>query len=91
MVRGFLPLCSPCHLMSVFYVTGVEIHSANGYLLDQFIQSKTNQRTDEYGGSFENRIRLHVEVIKGIRAVIPEDMPLFMRYASAPTITTRSR
>ena len=42
---------------------GVEIHSANGYLLDQFLQDKTNQRTDEYGGSIENRVRLLGEVI----------------------------
>ena len=41
---------------------GVEIHGANGYLLDQFLQSKTNQRTDDYGGSIENRARLMLEV-----------------------------
>jgi N-ethylmaleimide reductase len=41
---------------------GVEIHSANGYLLDQFLQDKTNKRTDEYGGSIENRARLLMEV-----------------------------
>jgi 2,4-dienoyl-CoA reductase-like NADH-dependent reductase (Old Yellow Enzyme family) len=40
---------------------GVEMHGANGYLLDQFLQSKTNQRTDEYGGSVENRARLMLE------------------------------
>jgi len=43
---------------------GVEIHSANGYLLDQFIQSSTNHRTDEYGGSIENRARLLMEVVQ---------------------------
>ena len=52
--------------MPVFYVAGVEIHSANGYLLDQFIQSKSNQRTDEYGGSIENRIRFPLEVVKAV-------------------------
>jgi 2,4-dienoyl-CoA reductase-like NADH-dependent reductase (Old Yellow Enzyme family) len=41
---------------------GVEIHGANGYLLDQFLQSSTNQRTDHYGGSLENRARLLLEV-----------------------------
>jgi N-ethylmaleimide reductase len=48
---------------------GVEIHSANGYLLDQFLQSKTNQRTDQYGGSLENRFRLLREVVEGVTAV----------------------
>ncbi len=48
---------------------GVEIHAANGYLLDQFLQSKTNQRTDSYGGSVENRFRLLREVVEGVTAV----------------------
>lgn len=42
---------------------GVEVHGANGYLLDQFLQSSTNQRTDQYGGSVENRARLMIEVV----------------------------
>ncbi|MFS2158700.1 alkene reductase [Pseudomonas sp. Pseusp122] len=45
---------------------GVEIHGANGYLLDQFLQSKTNQRTDAYGGSLENRARLMLEVTDAV-------------------------
>ena len=48
---------------------GVEIHGANGYLLDQFLQSKTNQRTDEYGGSVENRARLMLEVADAVISV----------------------
>ncbi len=48
---------------------GVEIHSANGYLLEQFLQSRTNQRTDAYGGSIENRCRLVLEVTAAIAAV----------------------
>jgi N-ethylmaleimide reductase len=48
---------------------GVEIHAANGYLLDQFLQSKTNQRTDGYGGSVENRFRLLREVVDGVTKV----------------------
>ncbi len=48
---------------------GVEIHSANGYLLDQFLQSKTNHRTDQYGGSVENRFRLLREVVEGVAEV----------------------
>ena len=45
---------------------GVEIHGANGYLLDQFLQSSTNQRTDRYGGSLENRARLLLEVTDAV-------------------------
>jgi N-ethylmaleimide reductase len=48
---------------------GVEIHAANGYLLDQFINSSTNQRTDPYGGSIENRARLLMEVVEAVREV----------------------
>ena len=50
---------------------GVEIHSANGYLLDTFLQSKTNQRSDEYGGSIENRFRLLSEVVDAVTTVWP--------------------
>ncbi|MEM8713875.1 MAG: alkene reductase [Planctomycetota bacterium] len=52
---------------------GVEIHSANGYLLDEFLQSKTNQRTDEYGGSPENRFRLLREIVTAVTQVFPAD------------------
>lgn len=48
---------------------GVEIHGANGYLLDQFLQSKTNQRTDQYGGSLENRARLMLEITDAVLSV----------------------
>jgi len=50
---------------------GVEIHAANGYLLDQFLQSKTNLRTDAYGGSIENRTRLLLEVVEAVVTVFP--------------------
>ncbi|MEK6248474.1 MAG: alkene reductase, partial [Planctomycetales bacterium] len=50
---------------------GIEIHSANGYLLDQFLQSKTNHRTDAYGGSIENRYRLLGEVVDAVTSVFP--------------------
>ncbi len=52
---------------------GVEIHAANGYLLDQFLQDKTNHRTDEYGGSVENRFRLLGEVIASVSTVFSSD------------------
>ena len=50
---------------------GVELHSANGYLIDEFLQSKTNHRTDEYGGSVENRYRFLKEVVEGVTSVWP--------------------
>ena len=50
---------------------GVEIHGANGYLLDEFLQSKTNHRTDGYGGSVENRYRLLKEVVEAVTTVFP--------------------
>jgi N-ethylmaleimide reductase len=52
---------------------GVEIHSANGYLLDEFLQSKTNKRTDRYGGSLENRFRFLKEVVESVSTVWPSD------------------
>lgn len=60
----------------------IEIHGAHGYLIHQFLSPITNRRTDEYGGSFENRTRLLVEIIRAIREVIPTSMPLFLRLSS---------
>jgi len=57
----------------------IEIHAAHGYLLSEFLSPSVNKRTDEYGGSFENRIRLLVEIVDAVRAVIPPEMPLFVR------------
>jgi N-ethylmaleimide reductase len=48
---------------------GVEIHSANGYLLEQFLQSRSNRRTDDYGGSIQNRCRLSLEVARAVASV----------------------
>ncbi|GAB9476153.1 12-oxophytodienoate reductase [Globisporangium polare] len=50
---------------------GVEVHAANGYLVDQFLQSVTNLRTDQYGGSFENRARFLLEIVEAVKAVFP--------------------
>lgn len=52
---------------------GVEIHAANGYLIDQFLQSKTNHRTDAYGGSVEKRTRFLIEVLEAVAGVVPEN------------------
>ncbi|OJT14460.1 hypothetical protein TRAPUB_8986 [Trametes pubescens] len=57
----------------------IEIHGAHGFLLHQFLSPVSNKRTDEYGGSFENRARLTVEVVDAIRKNIPDSMPLFLR------------
>jgi 2,4-dienoyl-CoA reductase-like NADH-dependent reductase (Old Yellow Enzyme family) len=60
----------------------VEIHAAHGYLLHSFLSPLSNQRTDRYGGSLENRIRLVVEVAAAIRGVIPDAMPLLVRISA---------
>lgn len=57
----------------------IEIHNAHGYMLMSFLSPATNDRTDEYGGSFENRIRLSLEIAKLTRDNVPEDMPVFLR------------
>ena len=57
----------------------VEILSGTGYLISEFLSPLTNKRTDEYGGSFENRIRFGVEVMKAVRAAVGDDYPLIVR------------
>lgn len=59
--------------------TVLELHMAHGYLLHQFLSPLTNQRTDEYGGSLENRMRFPLRVATAVRQVWPEDLPLFVR------------
>jgi 2,4-dienoyl-CoA reductase-like NADH-dependent reductase (Old Yellow Enzyme family) len=60
----------------------VEIHAAHGYLIHQFLSPISNRRTDGYGGSFENRIRLLLEITDLVRQAIPTDMPLFVRISA---------
>jgi 2,4-dienoyl-CoA reductase-like NADH-dependent reductase (Old Yellow Enzyme family) len=60
----------------------IEIHSAHGYLLHEFLSPLSNQRTDSYGGSFDNRTRIVREVVTAIRKVWPERNPLFIRISS---------
>jgi len=60
----------------------VEIHAAHGYLAHEFLSPLSNQRQDEYGGSFENRIRFTLEVTEAVRAAWPEDLPVFLRISA---------
>lgn len=61
----------------------IEIHNAHGYLLHNFVSPVSNKRTDKYGGSFENRTRLTLEIVDAVRATIPKDMPLFLRISAS--------
>lgn len=58
---------------------GVEIHSAHGYFLDQFLSPLTNKRNDEYGGDIDGRIKIHLEIIKKVREKVGDDYPVFLR------------
>ena len=60
----------------------VEIHMAHGYLLHQFLSPLTNRRTDEYGGSLENRMRLPLEVARAVREAFPVERPIFARISA---------
>ncbi|MFZ2948376.1 MAG: NADH:flavin oxidoreductase/NADH oxidase [Desulfuromonadaceae bacterium] len=59
-----------------------EIHAAHGYLIHQFLSPLSNQRTDHYGGSFENRTRLLKNIVQSVRAVWPENLPLLVRISA---------
>lgn len=58
---------------------GVEIHSAHGYLLNQFLSPLTNKRTDEYGGDIDGRIKIHLEIIRKIKEKVGNEYPIFIR------------
>ena len=60
----------------------IEIHAAHGYLVHEFLSPLSNKRTDEYGGPFENRVRLLREIIASVRSVWPEELPLFVRISA---------
>ncbi|MBG6110968.1 2,4-dienoyl-CoA reductase-like NADH-dependent reductase (Old Yellow Enzyme family) [Flavobacterium sp. CG_9.10] len=60
----------------------MEIHAAHGYLMHQFLSPLSNFRTDEYGGSFENRIRLTIEVVEAVQSEWTKDLPLFVRISA---------
>lgn len=60
----------------------IEIHSAHGYLLHSFLSPLSNQRADRYGGSFDNRIRLLVQIAERMRQIVPAELPLFVRISA---------
>jgi 2,4-dienoyl-CoA reductase-like NADH-dependent reductase (Old Yellow Enzyme family) len=60
----------------------IELHAAHGYLLHEFLSPISNQRTDEYGGSFANRIRFLIEITDAVRAVWPDNLPIFVRISA---------
>lgn len=62
---------------------GVEIHSAHGYLLNQFFSALTNQRADDYGGNLKKRINLHLKIIKAVRSAVGKDFPVFLRLGAS--------
>jgi 2,4-dienoyl-CoA reductase-like NADH-dependent reductase (Old Yellow Enzyme family) len=61
----------------------VEIHAAHGYLINEFLSPLTNHRSDAYGGSFDNRIRLLLEITEAVKTVWPENLPLFVRISAS--------
>ena len=68
-------------------VDGIEVHAVHeGYLLDQFTLEYTNKRTDEYGGSFENRYRFPTDIVKAIKAACGEDFPVSLRYSAVSKV-----
>jgi 2,4-dienoyl-CoA reductase-like NADH-dependent reductase (Old Yellow Enzyme family) len=60
----------------------IEIHAAHGYLLHEFLSPLSNRRTDQYGGSLDNRMRLPLRVVEQIRQVVPDELPLFVRISA---------
>ncbi|MFM2119443.1 MAG: hypothetical protein RL722_911 [Pseudomonadota bacterium] len=63
-------------------IDGLEIHAAHGYLLHQFLSPLSNQRTDDYGGSLENRMRFPLEVFEAVREAFPADRPVWARVSA---------
>lgn len=65
----------------------VEIHGAHGYLINEFLSPFSNRRTDEYGGSYENRTRFALEVVDAVRGVWPEELPVLFRISATDWLT----
>jgi 2,4-dienoyl-CoA reductase-like NADH-dependent reductase (Old Yellow Enzyme family) len=60
----------------------IELHAAHGYLMHEFLSPLSNQRTDEYGGNLDNRVRLLLEIVRRVRSVMPDELPLFVRISA---------
>jgi 2,4-dienoyl-CoA reductase-like NADH-dependent reductase (Old Yellow Enzyme family) len=60
----------------------IELHGAHGYLINEFLSPASNKRTDEYGGSFENRVRFLLELVDAVNGVWPKDLPFFVRISA---------
>lgn len=60
----------------------IELHGAHGYLINEFLSPLSNQRTDEWGGNFENRCRFLIEIVKAVKLVWPEELPIFVRISA---------
>ncbi len=65
----------------------IELHGAHGYLINEFLSPISNLRTDEYGGSFENRTKFLLEIVAAVREVMPADMPLFVRISATEWVS----
>jgi 2,4-dienoyl-CoA reductase-like NADH-dependent reductase (Old Yellow Enzyme family) len=82
-VRSFVPAFAHAAMVAVQAgCDGVELHGAHGYLFTEFLSPNSNRRTDEYGGSMENRMRFPIEVIKAVRAAVGSDYPVGMRISA---------
>ncbi|MFF9898003.1 NADH:flavin oxidoreductase/NADH oxidase [Streptomyces longispororuber] len=69
----------------------VEVHGAHGFLINSFLSPYSNKRTDAYGGSFENRIRLALEVVDAVGEVWPDDLPMFFRTSATDWLSEDTR
>jgi len=62
---------------------GIELHAADGYLLHEFLSPISNQRSDEYGGSLENRMRFPLEIFDAVKAAVPATLPVWVRISAS--------
>jgi 2,4-dienoyl-CoA reductase-like NADH-dependent reductase (Old Yellow Enzyme family) len=76
-IPGFFAACARRAVKAGYRL--IELHGAHGYLLHQFFSPLSNRRNDRWGGDFEGRTRLALEVVKAVRAAVPEEMPLALR------------